>query len=488
MEEQQVWVIVGVSITVFIIVVAFLVICVVLGYSYKYLKRRKYEEDGSEEGNILAIGGGNSSGDVLTAKNEVKEKKSTKKKIDWADQDSINDLVNSLPRKLPISRNTCLNKETKEVFSCAIDTTNSVVEAILLNQGGKEFADCANSKAKELIEGVKASLSWRLQHEFKVSSTQREPIWNILLEQFPECFKPRGKKDASVKGVMNALAQIKPLEVIFTATCLNPDCRCVIGNFRYTFDEVPCAFRVGIVRGRTPNLAEKLPEIVQNSLRQISRPAAEKIRCFKCPFKGASVSQIKTSDLKIPNVLIVEFATKQGGDQETLPLQLDEVINFDGHDDSYKLVAAVMHKPEHFFTISNIGESYFNFDDLRPEGRLATPFPNFLSAFMLGNQDHGRKYKLNNERETRGNAVLYVVYMSKEDFVGEEFDKNLASTSEQIIEDNFGASNLQIIANSGQDDQNYLNSDIEEVSFEDEKALSRKLTPKKKCWKGTRWS
>ena len=107
---------------------------------------------------------------------------------------------------------------------------------------------------------------------------------------------------------------------------------------------------------------------------------------------------------------------------------------------------------------------------------------------MLGNQEHGRKYQLNNERETRGNAVLYVVYMSKEDFVGEEFDKNLASTSEQIIEDNFGASNLQIIANSGQDDQNYLNSDIEEVSFEDEKALSRKLTPKKKCWKGTRWS
>ena len=270
------WMTIGISIDVIIGVGLLVLICVGIPCLFKYLKKRKYEEDGSEEGNVLPIGGGNSSQDVLTTKNEVKGNKAEKKsKINFEDEDEIRDLVNSLPRKLPMPRNTCLNKKTKNKFSCAPDTSISVVEAILLNLGGKEFAECANSKAKELIEGVKVWLSWRLKNAYNFQAKQREKIWKILLDLSPQCFEPKGKKDASVKGVMNALAQIKPLEVIFTATCFNPECRGVIGNFRYTFDEVPCAYWLGIIRGRTPNLAEKLPEIVQNHLKQIARPEAE---------------------------------------------------------------------------------------------------------------------------------------------------------------------------------------------------------------------
>ena len=106
------WRIIGFVLTGFIIVVACTLICVGIFVGIRkackfFRKRKNAEENGNnEEGNVLAIGGGNSSEDVLTTKNEVKEKKGKKKKIDWADQDGIIDLVNSLPRKLPVSRNT----------------------------------------------------------------------------------------------------------------------------------------------------------------------------------------------------------------------------------------------------------------------------------------------------------------------------------------------------------------------------------------------
>ena len=45
---------------------------------FKFLRKRKHKEDASEEGQILAVGGGSSSKDVLTTNNEVKGNKAAK--------------------------------------------------------------------------------------------------------------------------------------------------------------------------------------------------------------------------------------------------------------------------------------------------------------------------------------------------------------------------------------------------------------------------
>ena len=221
---------------------------------------------------------------------------------------------------------------------------------------------------------------------------------------------------------MDALVQSQPIEVVFTATCAISTCKRVIGTFKYKFSEAPCAYSLNIFRGGIPNFEDKLPEIVQKSLKQISLSAAQKTRCLECKMFGAKISPIEQSHLKIPNVLIVEFA-EAGGNQERYPIQLTEEFSLNEGERIYKLASVVMFEGGHYYNISRIRENnWFNFDDIKKNP--AAPFNSFHSAFMMEEQDKGIKYILNNEKENLGCAVLYVVYTSETDFIGDYFLEN----------------------------------------------------------------
>ena len=81
MEEQKLLKIIGISVIVVLGGFTLILICIGgIRCLFKYFRKRKYEEDASEEGNILAVGGGNSSEDVLTTKNEVEDNRAAKKR------------------------------------------------------------------------------------------------------------------------------------------------------------------------------------------------------------------------------------------------------------------------------------------------------------------------------------------------------------------------------------------------------------------------
>ena len=391
----------------------------------------EFNKEECEEDNIQdviiepAVGGGN----LNEANREID---TTGRALDWADEDTIKALVSELPRNLKNPQNTCLSKSEKKskLDSCAVDSARSVVEAILLNQGGTKFSGSENFKAREVIEAVKLILAWRLQNEYKFREKDRERFWDILMKHFPESFKPKGNINAAIKPVMDALVQGQPLEVIFTASCLNAKCKQEIGTLRYKFEDAPCAYSLNIFQGRISNLDERLPEIVQKSLKRISMKEAKRIRCLQCKTFGAKISPIEPSHLKIPNVLIIEFNEGEGN-QEMYPMRLSEEISFKGGEIIYRLVSVVMKEAGHIYIISRIGENWYNFDDIKKDP--AKPFQSSFSAFMMEDHEKGRQYIFNNEKEALGCAVLYVVYTSVNEFIGDYFQENIEAQSFSTI-------------------------------------------------------
>ena len=115
-----------------------------------------------------------------------------KKPLNWEDGQLIQRLVSMLPTSLNFARNTCLKKGSRQ-YSCAIDSAQCVIEACLLSKAGVKFKQNAKGSAAELIESVKESLEWRLRNSYKFKAVLREPFWEILLQHFPQSFKPKGK-------------------------------------------------------------------------------------------------------------------------------------------------------------------------------------------------------------------------------------------------------------------------------------------------------
>ena len=373
-----------------------------------------------EEGAADDDGGGNSN--EVNIEDEVNDDMNL-------DEATIEALVIRLPRKLTNPQNTRLKQSKTEpkMDSSAVDTTKSVIEAILLNQGGIKFSESENSNAREMIVEVKRQLAWRLKNKYRFKKRHRERFWEILLKLYPEAFEPKGKNDAFIKPVMDALVQGQPIEVVFTATCSAVKCKHVMGTFKYKFSEAPCAYSLNVFQRGIPNLEDKLPEIIQKSLKQISLPAAKKIRCPECRIFGAKISPIEPSHLKIPNVLIINFA-EGDGNQEMYPIQLTEEFSLNEGETIYKLASVVMFEGGHYYNISKIRENtWYNFDDIKKDP--AEPFPSFHSAFMMEKQDMGRNYILNNEKENLGCAVLYVVYTSDAVFIGDHFQDNYEAPS-----------------------------------------------------------
>ena len=482
MVEAEEIVVLGV-LTLIVVVLTTFILLGIRGLIY-YFRRRKLRESASEEEIIsTAVGGGNS--EEVTTRNEINRDRKT---LDWTDERTIKALVSVLPRELKVPKNTCLKKLTKKekkiLYSCVVDTVIAVNEAILLNQGGTQFYENRNSKAREVIDVVKKVLAWRLRNEYQFTARERNKVWEILLKQFPKAFKPKGTNKASIKPVMDALVQGQPIEVIFTANCLDPACKEVIGTYKYKFNEAPpCAKSVGHIRGRIPSLNEKLTEIIHKSLKQnlkqITMRDAKKIRCLKCKTFGATISPIESSDLKIPNVLILEFVRGEGY-QEMYPMELSEEISLND-EKNFKLVSVVMHKTDHFFSISRIGKYWYNFDNLQ-EGP-AQPFESFLSAFTLKNHEKEKRFQFNNRKETRGNVILYVVYTSDNGFIGDYFQENIESPSfrstvsdEDLLDEIEEVNEVQYLSSSiaSQVVDNNDNGDTSDVR------ISIRSTPKKR--------
>ena len=428
-EKEADFAMVGVGVA---LIVVFLVSVVLLGIKelISCVRRRKVREFVSEEEIIsTAVGGGNS--EKVSTENEIND---DKKILNWADEGTIKALVSVLPRELKVPQNTCLKKlkkKQKKMYSCVVDSVIAVNQAILLNQGGTQFYESTNSSARAVIEVVKKVLAYRLRNEFDFTERERNKVWKVLLQHFPEAFKPKGTNKASIKPVMDALAQGQPVEVIFTATCWKPACKKLIGTYRYKFMEAPCAKSLNPIRGRIANLDEKLTEIIEKSLKQISLPNAKKIRCIECKTFGARVSPITSSFLKIPNVLILEFE-KGDGNQERYPVMLNEEISIND-ERIYKLVSVVIHKPDHFLSISRVGQYWFNFDDLQVGP--AQPFESMYSAVTLEHHPKEKLYQLNNRKETRGNAILFAVYTSDNGFIGDDFQENIEAPSLPSIDE-----------------------------------------------------
>ena len=136
-----------------------------------------------EEGAGTVDNGGGNSNDV----NMEEQVDDDMINFDWADDDAIKALIKSLPRKLKNPLNTCLSQSETEpkIDSSAVDTIRALIEAILLNQGGLQFAESENSNARELIVEVKRQLAWRLENKYDFEERDRESFLIAQSKVYP---------------------------------------------------------------------------------------------------------------------------------------------------------------------------------------------------------------------------------------------------------------------------------------------------------------
>ena len=165
----------------------------------------------------------------------------------------------SFPISLPFYTNgTFSSCDGEDNFTCAPDTVYSIIESVLLYNGMNIWGEEAD-RNDEIVNLASKMLNHRLANNFECSSELRTPFWDKLCDKFPHSFCPKGTVRATVDDVMNHLSVKDPVEVVFSAKCLQ--CNCNLGWINYQF-EAFITITTSNLKTTSDDLLELLPGVI----------------------------------------------------------------------------------------------------------------------------------------------------------------------------------------------------------------------------------
>ena len=206
----------------------------------------------------------------------------------------------TIPSPLPFFINGCHDVAAagkgKTNFTCAPDTIYSLVEAVLLAEGGLAWHDC---KDPIIVQATKL-LKWRLQNNFSWNHRAREPFWEALCQHFPAEFLPKGTINAALDKAVDHIASKSQIEVIFNAKCLR--CEQDLGWFKYRYEQ-PLLVSTVNLESVPGTLAELCLVLISRQAQHLLGSGGKRVQCFKCLNWGAKTQTISNLNLMLPTVI-----------------------------------------------------------------------------------------------------------------------------------------------------------------------------------------